>query len=55
MVLFQMLTSAKVACAKYMLIVSITLDLTNATADLASFPTDRTVLVRQFDRSRAKH
>ena len=55
MVSFQMLTSAKVVCAKRILIVSIPVALTNATVDVASFPTDRTVLVRQFDRSLNKH
>lgn len=55
MACFQMLTSAKEVCAKRMPIVSIPLALTNATVDVASFPTDRTVLVRQFDRSLIKH
>ncbi|KAK2571049.1 Epidermal growth factor-like protein 6, partial [Acropora cervicornis] len=51
----KMLTSANEVCAKRMPIVSIPLALTNATVDVASFPTDRTVLVRQFDRSLIKH
>lgn len=41
----KMLTSAKEVCAKRMPIVSIPLALTNATVDVASFPTDRTVLI----------
>lgn len=40
-----MLTSAKEVCAKRMPIVSIPLALTNAIVDVASFPTDRTVLI----------
>lgn len=41
----KMLTSAKEVCAKRMPIVSILLALTNATVEVASFPTDRTVLI----------
>lgn len=41
----KMLTSANEVCAKRMPIVSIPLALTNATVEVASFPTDRTVLI----------